>query len=60
MCEVTGADVSEVAHAIGTDTRIGSKFLRASVGRSIASHLLATAYCRLMTSFRALTEDFCI
>lgn len=32
LCEVTGADVSEVAHAIGTDSRIGSKFLQASVG----------------------------
>jgi UDPglucose 6-dehydrogenase len=29
---VTGADVSEVAKAIGTDSRIGSKFLKASVG----------------------------
>ena len=28
----TGADVSEVAHAIGTDSRIGPKFLKASVG----------------------------
>ena len=32
LCEVTEADVSEVARAIGTDTRIGSKFLKASVG----------------------------
>ena len=32
LCEVTGADVEEVAKAIGTDTRIGSKFLKASVG----------------------------
>ena len=32
LCEVTGANVSEVAHAIGVDTRIGSKFLKASVG----------------------------
>lgn len=32
LCEVTGADVHEVAHAIGQDTRIGSKFLKASVG----------------------------
>ena len=32
LCETTGADVSEVAHAIGTDSRIGSKFLNASVG----------------------------
>lgn len=32
LCEATGADVTEVAHAIGTDSRIGSKFLRASIG----------------------------
>merc|ERR1719313_1721932 len=32
LCEVTGADVSEVAYAIGVDSRIGSKFLKASVG----------------------------
>lgn len=32
LCEATEADVNEVANAIGTDTRIGSKFLKASVG----------------------------
>jgi len=32
LCETTGADVSEVANAIGLDSRIGSKFLQASVG----------------------------
>lgn len=32
LCEVTGADVGEVAHAIGMDSRIGPKFLNASVG----------------------------
>jgi len=32
LCEVTGADVSEVGHAIGVDSRIGPKFLKASVG----------------------------
>jgi len=32
LCEVTGADVNEVARAIGSDSRIGSKFLKASVG----------------------------
>ncbi|XP_022108141.1 UDP-glucose 6-dehydrogenase-like [Acanthaster planci] len=32
ICEVTGADVSEVAHAVGTDSRIGPKFLQASLG----------------------------
>lgn len=32
LCEKTGADVNEVAKAIGMDSRIGSKFLKASVG----------------------------
>ncbi|MGG5599549.1 UDP-glucose 6-dehydrogenase [Myroides sp. C8-3] len=32
LCEASGADVSEVARAIGTDSRIGNKFLKASVG----------------------------
>lgn len=34
VCEATGADVSEVARAVGTDSRIGSKFLQASVGET--------------------------
>ena len=32
LCEKTGANVNEVARAIGMDSRIGSKFLKASVG----------------------------
>jgi len=32
LCEKTGADVSEVSRAIGADSRIGPKFLGASVG----------------------------
>ncbi|KAJ8673076.1 hypothetical protein QAD02_004337 [Eretmocerus hayati] len=32
VCEATGADVSEVARAIGLDSRIGPKFMQASVG----------------------------
>lgn len=32
LCEKTGADVNEVAKAIGMDSRVGSKFLKASVG----------------------------
>ena len=32
LCEATGADVDEVARAIGSDSRIGPKFLKASVG----------------------------
>jgi len=33
LCEATGADVDEVAYAIGKDSRIGPKFLKASVGK---------------------------
>lgn len=32
LCEKTGADVDEVAQALGTDSRIGPKFLKSSVG----------------------------
>ena len=32
LCEATGADVDQVASAVGSDTRIGSKFLKSSVG----------------------------
>ncbi|MGK6350481.1 UDP-glucose 6-dehydrogenase [Parapedobacter sp. DT-150] len=32
LCERTGANVDEVSRAIGTDSRIGPKFLKASVG----------------------------
>ena len=32
LCEKTGADINEVARSIGMDSRIGPKFLKASVG----------------------------
>ncbi|MBT3938694.1 MAG: nucleotide sugar dehydrogenase, partial [Pelagibacterales bacterium] len=32
LCEETGADIEEVAKAIGMDSRIGSSFLKTSVG----------------------------
>lgn len=32
LCEHTGADVNDISKAIGMDSRIGSKFLKASVG----------------------------
>ncbi len=32
LCELTGADVKEVAKAIGSDSRIGSKFLNSGPG----------------------------
>jgi len=32
LCEETDADIDEIARAIGSDVRIGNKFLKASVG----------------------------
>lgn len=32
LCEETDADIEEIARAIGSDVRIGNKFLKASVG----------------------------
>ncbi|KAF1814069.1 UDP-glucose 6-dehydrogenase [Eremomyces bilateralis CBS 781.70] len=32
VCEATGADIEEVSYAVGLDTRIGRKMLKASVG----------------------------
>ena len=32
LCEKTGANVDDVAYAVGTDSRIGSKFLKAGIG----------------------------
>ena len=37
LCEATGADVREVARAIGTDSRIGPKFLNAGPGSAAAA-----------------------
>jgi UDPglucose 6-dehydrogenase len=32
LCEKTDADINEVAYAVGMDTRIGAKFLKAGIG----------------------------
>ncbi|KAF2153688.1 nucleotide sugar dehydrogenase [Myriangium duriaei CBS 260.36] len=32
ICEATGADIREIAMAVGKDTRLGSKFLKAGLG----------------------------
>ena len=32
LCEATGADVDEIAKSVGMDSRVGPKFLKASVG----------------------------
>lgn len=42
VCEATGADVNEVAHAIGTDSRIGNKFLKASIGKYLSPGMFNT------------------
>jgi len=45
ICEATGADVSEVAKGIGLDSRIGPKFLQASVGKYYSCELLFSNFC---------------
>ncbi|KAI0320088.1 hypothetical protein OF83DRAFT_1081814 [Amylostereum chailletii] len=37
LCEVTGANINELAHAVGRDSPIGPKFLRASVAPRVNS-----------------------
>jgi UDPglucose 6-dehydrogenase len=32
LCEKTGADITEVSKAVGSDTRIGNKFITSSIG----------------------------
>lgn len=47
ICEATGANIDEVSYAVGKDTRMGSKFLKASVVSVIDQSLNAThAICR--------------
>ena len=56
LCEVTGAQVDEVAMVLGTDSRIGPKFLRASVGfggSCFKKDLLSLIY---ICEFYGLTE----
>ncbi|TVU01908.1 hypothetical protein EJB05_52613, partial [Eragrostis curvula] len=47
LCEATGADVSDVARAVGSDPRVGDGFLRAGVGfggASLRRDVLTLAY----------------
>jgi UDPglucose 6-dehydrogenase len=56
LCEVTGAQVGEVAKVLGSDSRIGPKFLRASVGfggSCFKKDLLSLVY---LCEFYGLTE----
>lgn len=38
ICEATGANIDEVAHAVGKDTRIGPKFLKVGVATRRVSY----------------------
>lgn len=56
LCEVTGARVDEVAKVLGSDSRIGPKFLQASVGfggSCFKKDLLSLVY---LCEFYGLTE----
>ena len=56
LCEVTGAQVGEVAKVLGSDYRIGPKFLKASVGfggSCFKKDLLSLVY---LCEFYGLTE----
>jgi UDPglucose 6-dehydrogenase len=56
LCEVTGAQVDEVAKVLGSDSRIGPKFLKASVGfggSCFKKDLLSLVY---LCEFYGLTE----
>lgn len=56
LCEVTGAQVEEVAKVLGSDSRIGPKFLKASVGfggSCFRKDLLSLVY---LCEFYGLTE----
>ena len=44
LCEATGADVDEVAHAVGSDVRIGKHFLRVRCAVCVAAHIALTCY----------------
>jgi UDPglucose 6-dehydrogenase len=45
LCEATGANVSEVPYVVGKDTRIGPKFLNASVGFGGSCFLVYICEC---------------
>ncbi|KAK0411806.1 hypothetical protein QR680_005856 [Steinernema hermaphroditum] len=61
ICEATGADVREVAHAIGLDSRIGPKFLQASVGfggNSFQKDVLSLVYIAECLNLKEVADYF--
>jgi UDPglucose 6-dehydrogenase len=51
VCERAGADIEDVARGIGTDTRIGTRFLRAGIGYG------GSCFPKDLAAFRAVAEE---
>ncbi|HWZ45688.1 MAG TPA: nucleotide sugar dehydrogenase [Candidatus Saccharimonadales bacterium] len=51
LCERTGADIEEVTHGIGADTRIGPKFFRAGLGYG------GSCFPKDVSAFRTLAKE---
>jgi UDPglucose 6-dehydrogenase len=62
LCEATGADVDEVGFAVGKDSRIGAKFLKASVGfggSCFKKDILNLAYLCEFYGLKEVAEYWC-
>jgi UDPglucose 6-dehydrogenase len=51
VCEAVGADVNEVAHGVGTDTRIGHRFLNPGIGYG------GSCFPKDVMAFRAVARE---
>lgn len=51
LCEATGAQIEDVALGMGSDSRIGSRFLHAGIGYG------GSCFPKDVTAFRALAEE---
>ena len=52
ICELVGADVSSVAHGIGLDGRIGSRFLNAGIGWG------GSCFTKDVAALRSITREY--
>src|SRR5215212_4874936 len=57
LCELVGADISEVAYGIGLDDRVGSRFLSAGLGWGGSCSLKGRRVALLGLSFKPNTDD---
>ena len=51
VCETVGADVNQVVHGVGTDTRIGSRFLNPGIGYG------GSCFPKDVMAFRAVARE---